>query len=145
MRLFAIFHIAVTLDFVIATYIQLYWRHSHDSRETFARVSHDSRETFARASHECETFAPVSHDSREIFVRASHDSRETFVRVSHDVRANFIQFFFLEIKSRNGLIYVAYLSHCADRGNSFAMCLRTSAKDWRRVRDICDDLATVLR
>ena len=25
--------------------------------------------------------------------------------------------------------------HCADRGNFLAMCLRTSAKGWRRVRD----------
>ena len=33
------------------------------------------------------------------------------------------------------------MSHCADRGNFLAMCLRTSAKGWRRVRDICDDLA----
>ena len=98
-----------------------------------------------RASHDCETFARLSHDSREIFERASHDSRETFVRVSHDVRANFLSVLFLAIKSRNDLIYVAYLSHCADRGNFLAMCLRTSAKGWRRVRDICDDLATVLR
>ena len=44
-------------------------------------------------------------------MRASHDSRETFARVSHDVRANFIQFYFLTIKSRNGLIYVAVYSH----------------------------------
>ena len=67
-------------------------------------------------------------------MRASHDSREMFARVSHDVRANFDQFF-IAIKSRNGLIYVAYLSHCADRGNFLAMCLRMSAKGWRRVRD----------
>ena len=31
--------------------------------------------------------------------------------MSHDVRANFIQFYFLTIKSRNGLIYVAVYSH----------------------------------
>ena len=53
---------------------------------------------------------------------------------------------FLAIKSRNGLIYVVYMSHiCTDRGNFLAMCLRTSAKGWRRVHDICDDLGTVLR
>ena len=63
-------------------------------------------------------------------MRASHDSCETFVRVSHDVRANFNQFI-----SRNGLIYVAYLWHCADRGIFLAMCLRTSAKGWRQVGD----------
>ena len=60
----------------------------------------------------------MSHDSREIFVRASHDSRETFARVSHDSRASFNQFY--------GLIYGAYLSHCADRGNFLAMCLRVA-------------------
>ena len=87
-----------------------------------------------RASHDCDTFARVSHDSLWIFVRASHDSRETFVRVSRDVRANF-NVLFLAIKSQNGLIYVAYLSHCADHGNFLAMCLRMSAKGWRRVRD----------
>ena len=64
-----------------------------------------------RASHDCETFARVSHDSREIFVRASHDCRASVV-------------LFLAIKSRNSLIYVAYLSHCADRGNFLAKVLR---------------------
>ena len=82
---------------MITTYIQLYWRHSHDSRETFARVSHDCRETFVRASHDCESFARVTHDSREIFVWASHDSRETFVRVSNDFHANFNQFYFSQL------------------------------------------------
>ena len=47
----------------------------------------------------------------------------TVLRVSHDVHANFISVLFLAIKSQNGLIYVAYLSHCADRGNFLAMCL----------------------
>ena len=81
----------------------------------------------------------MSHDSREIFVRASHDSCEAFVRVSHDVRANFNQFYFSQFKSQNSLINVAYLSHCADRGNFLARCLRTSVKGWRRV---CDGFAT---
>ena len=67
-------------------------------------------------------------------MRASHDSRETFARVSHDVRANFDQFYFIAIKSRNGLIYVAYLSHCADRRNFLAMCLRTPATGSRHMR-----------
>ena len=80
-----------------------------------------------RASHDCETFTRASHDSRDIFVRASHDSRETFVRVSQDVRANFNQFYFSQLSLEKVLfIYVAYLSHCADRGNFFVMCLRTS-------------------
>ena len=78
-------------------------------------------------------------------MRAFHDIRETFVRVSHDVRANFNQFYFSQLSLEYSLIYVAYLSHCADRGNFLAMCLRTSAKGLRRVRDICDDLALVLR
>ena len=78
----------------------------------------------------------VRHVSRETFVRASHDCM-TVVKHSRGCLAT--------VKSRYGLIYVAYLSHCADRGNFLAMCLRTSAKGWRRVRDICDDLATVLR
>ena len=43
--------------------------------------------------------------------------------MSHDVRANFNLFLFLAIKSRNGLICVAYLSLCADRGQILAMCL----------------------
>ena len=43
--------------------------------------------------------------------------------------------FTIAIKSRNVLIYVAYLPHCADRGNFLAMCLQTNAKGWRRVGD----------
>ena len=131
MRLFAIFHIAVTLDFVIATYIQLYWRHSHDSHETFARVSHDSRETFVRASHECETFALVSHDSREIFVRASHDSRETFVRVSHDVRAISFSFSF----SKLSLEMVLFMSHICRIVQIAETPLRCACERLRRVSD----------
>ena len=77
-----------------------------------------------QASHDCETFTRVSHDSREIFLRASHDSLETFVRVSHDARANFNQFYFSQLS----LEMVLFMSH---------IC--------RIVRDICDDLATVLR
>ena len=38
---------------------------------------------------------------------------------------------------------MAYLSHCADRGNFPEVCLRTYVKGWRRVRDICDDLEMV--
>ena len=97
-----------------------------------------------QASHNCTTvaiFARMSHDSREIFVRVSYDNRKTFVRVSHDVRANFNQFYFSQLS----LEIVLYMSHCAYRGNFLAMCLRTSVKGWRRVRDICDDLATVLQ
>ena len=70
-------------------------------------MSHDSRETFVRASHDCGKFARASHDSREIFVQASYDSRETFVRVSHDVRANFNQFYFLQLS----IEMVLFMSH----------------------------------
>ena len=45
-------------------------------------------------------------------VHASHDSRETFARVSHDVRANFNQFYFLAIKSGNGLIISQSIRIC---------------------------------
>ena len=38
-------------------------------------------------------------------------------------------------KSLNGLIYVPYLSQCVDGENFLVMCLRTSAKGWRRVGD----------
>ena len=55
----------------------------------------------------------VVRHSRECLtsLRASNDSRATFARVSHDVRANFNQFYFLAIRSPNGLIYVAVYSH----------------------------------
>ena len=71
--------------------------------------------------------------------------RLTFVRVSHDVHANFIQFNFSKLSLEMVVFMSHVLSHCADRGNFLVMCLRMSAKGWRRVRDICDDLATVLR
>ena len=78
-------------------------------------------------------------------MRASHDCLETFVRVSHDVRANFNLFYFLAIKSRNGLINLCriFVALCRSRelpSNVFVnVCY-----GWRRVRDICDDLARVL-
>ena len=56
------------------------------------------------------------------------------MQVSHDVRANFARFYFLQL-SLNSLIYVAFVSHCAARGNFLAMCLRTSAKVWRHFGD----------
>ena len=134
---------------MIATYIQLYCRHSHYSRETFARVSQCSREIFLRASHDCETFARVSHDCREIFVRASHDSRETFVRVSHDVRANFNQFYFSQLSLEMVLILCRiFVELCRSRKlpcDVFANVFEGLATGSRQVRDICDDLATVLR
>ena len=53
------------------------------------------------------------------------------------------------MKSLNNLIYVAYLSHCADRGNFLVMCLRrvgdnfkTYAMTWRR---FCDGFVTQKR
>ena len=79
-------------------------------------------------------------------VRASHDIRETFARVSHNVRVNFNQFYFVAIKSRNGLICVsllfAYLSHCADRRNLIAMCANVCegmAMDLRHMRRLGND------
>ena len=64
--------------------MQLYQRHSHDSRETFVRVSYDSRETFVRLSHDC---------------------RETFMRVFHDVRVNVTQFNFSQLMPSLHLAY----------------------------------------
>ena len=98
-----------------------------------------------RASHDYETFARVSHDSREIFVRASRDSHETFVRVSHDVRANFNQFYFSQLS----LEMVLFMSHICRIVQIAETSLRCVCERLRRVgdgvRDICDDLATVLR
>ena len=108
---------------------------SHDC-ETFALVSHDSREIFVR----------VSHDSHETFVRVSHDSHETFVRVSHDVRANFNQFYFLQLSLEMVLIMshiylIVQIAETSFRcvcerlrrvGDGFA----TYAMTWRR---FCDD------
>ena len=74
-------------------------------------------------------------------MRASHDSRETLARVSHNVRANFDQFYLSQLS----LEMVLFMLHRADCRNFLAMCLRTYAKGWRRVRNICNDLATVLR
>ena len=61
-------------------------------------------------SHDFETFARVSHDSRKIFLRASQDSRETLVRVSHDVRANFNQFYFLQL-SLEMFLFMSQICH----------------------------------
>ena len=79
----------------------------------------------------------------------SHNSRETFVKVSRDSRAIVAQFYFLLIKSPNGLIYVAIYSHlycifvtlCGSR----KLNCDVSVKDLPLVRDTCDDLAIVLR
>ena len=95
--------------------------------------------TVVRHSRECLTTA-----------RASQESRETFARMSHDSRANFNQFyFFVAIKSRNGLIYVAVYSHICRIVQIAETKLRCVceglATGWRRVRATCDDLAIVLR
>ena len=83
-------------------------------------------------------------------MRASHDSRETFARVSHDVRANFDQFYLSQLS----LEMVLFMSHklfvalCRSRKlpcDVFANVCEGLATGWRRVCNICDDLATVLR
>ena len=88
---------------VITIYMQLYQRHSHDSRETFVRVSYDSDETFAGTSHH---------------------SHEIFVWVSHDGLANVAQFHFSQLSCEMVLfmlqsirICITYSSHCVDRWN----------------------------
>ena len=83
----------------------------------------------------------MSHDSREIFVRASHDSRETFVRVSHDIRTNFNQFYFSQL-SLEMVLFMSHICHIVQISESSLRCVY---EHLRRVRNICADLATVLR
>ena len=92
------------------TYVQLYLRQSHDSRDTFARVS---------------------NDSREIFMRASHDSRETFVRVSHDVRENFNQFNISQL-SLEMVLFMSHISHIVQIAETSLRCV---CERLRRVGD----------
>ena len=110
---------------------------------TFARVSHDSRETFVRLSHDFTTVVRHSRECLTTVVRYSCERLTTVVRHSFECLTMFTCDFgsvlFLAIKSRNGLIYVAYLSHYANREHFLAICLRTSVKGWRRV---CDGFAT---
>ena len=94
------------------------------------RVSNDSRETFVRVSHNCEKFARVSHDSREIFVRASHDIGANFNHVSFSQLS-------LEI-----VLFMSHICHIVQIAESSLRCV---CERLRRVGDICDDLATVLR
>ena len=90
----------------------------------------------------------MSHDSREIFVRASRDSRETFARVSHDVRANFDQFYLSQL-SLEMVLFMSHICRIVQIAETSLRCvcehLRLLATGSRGVRDICDDLATVLR
>ena len=85
-------------------------------------------------------------------MRASHDSRETFARVSHDVRANFDQFCLSQL-SLEMVLFMSHICRIVRIAETSLRCvwerlrrvgdgLATSS---RRVRDICDDLATVLR
>ena len=102
-----------------------------------------------RASHDCTIVtrhSRESHNKREIFVRASHNSRKTFVRVSHNVCANFNQFYFSQLS----LEIVLFMSHifCIVQKlpcDVFAYVCEGLATGLLGVRDICDDLATVLR
>ena len=75
---------------------------------------------------------------------ASHDSRETFARVSHDVRANFNQFYFVAIKSRNGLIYVAaFLSLVQVAETKLGCVCEGLVTDWRNMRRLGDCFAMI--
>ena len=80
-------------------------------------------------------------------MRSSHDVRETFVRVSLDVRANFNKYF-----SQLSLEIVLFMSHICRIVQIVETSLRYVCErlqrvgdGMRRFRDICDDLATVLR
>ena len=77
-----------------------------------------------------------------------HDSRETFAQVSHDVCANFDQFYLSQLS----LEMVLFMSHvvalCRSRKlpcDVFANVFEGLVTGSQRVREICDDLATVLR
>ena len=72
-------------------------------------------------------------------MRASHDSRETFERMSHDVCANFDLFHSSQLSLETALCRI-FVSLCRSR----KLPCDVFAKGWRRVRDICDDLAMVL-
>ena len=92
----------------------------------------------------------MSHDShlttlsRKIFVRASHDSCETFVRVSHDVIVNFNQFYFSQL-SLEIVLFISHICRIVQIAETSLRCCEGLATCLRRVHDICDDLATVLR
>ena len=79
-------------------------------------------------------------------MRASHDSRETFKRMSHDVRANF-QFYSPQLSLEMVLCRI-FVALCRLRKLPcyvFANICEGFATGQRRVRDIYDDLAMVLR
>ena len=72
----------------------------------------------------------------------------TVMRHSRKCLATFVRILISFTLSQLSLEMVLFMSHICrivQSRNFLAMCLRTSAKGWRRVRDICDDLATVLR
>ena len=94
-----------------------------------------------------ETFAWQSHDNCEIFVQASHDSCETFKRMSHDSRENFDQFCSSQL-SLEMVLCPIFVTLCRSRKLPcyvFANVCEGLATGRRRVRDICVDLAMVLR
>ena len=81
-------------------------------------------------------------------MRAFYNSRETFARVSHDVRANFDQFYLSQL-SLEMVLFMSHICHIVQIAETSLRCvcerLRILATGSRRVHDICDDLATVLR
>ena len=64
-------------------------------------------------------------------MRVSHDSRETFARVSHDVRANFDQFYLLQLS----LEMVLFMSHICRIVQIAETSLRCVCERLRRVGD----------
>ena len=91
---------------------------------TVVRHSRECLTTVVR--HSCEHLTTVRYSCEHLTTVVRHlcECLTTFVRI-------LISFISPNFKSRNGLIYGTYLSHCAYRGNFLAMCLRTSAKGWR--------------
>ena len=64
-------------------------------------------------------------------MRVSHNSRETFARVSHDVRANFDQFYLLQLS----LEMVLFMSHICRIVQIAETSLRCVCECLRRVGD----------
>ena len=64
-------------------------------------------------------------------MRVPHDSRETFARVSHDVRANFDQFYLLQLS----LALVLFMSHICCIGQIAETSLGCVCEYLRKVGD----------
>ena len=119
----------------IATYIQLYWRQSHDSRETFARVSHDSRYTFVRASHDCTTVVRHSRECLTTVARYSCERLTTVVRHSRECLTTFVRIL-ISFIYRNSVSKWSYLCRI------FVALCRLRKLHCDVFANVCEGLAT---